>query len=140
MDLRGQAICLKYLGLCILNSFPSPYPFVKFAFWENVWKYSPGVETAGEHYNFWRTQGSRILTGRFLWLVLLLGRCRCPISRHGCQVAVAGRKLTAWTSELRAFPRPPRIPWEAAVRALQKGGWQRTLPLCSCKSLGNFSQ
>lgn len=76
-----------------------------------------------------------ILTGRFLWLVLLLGRCRRPISRRGCQVA--GYQLTPKARELRAFPRP-RIPWEAAVRALLKGGRQKTLPLGSCKSLGEL--
>lgn len=77
------------------------------------------------------------LTGRFLWLVLLLGRLSHPISRRGCQVA--GRQLTARAREPRASPRP-RIPKEAAVSALLPGGRQKTLPPRSCKSPGNFSQ
>lgn len=121
----------------MLNSLPLPLNLpVKFGLRERFENPSR-VGTASPDCNLSGLQDSRTpsLTGRFLWLVLLLGRLRRPISRRGCQIA--GRQLTARARELRAFPRP-RIPGEAAVSALLSGGRQKTLPLCSCKSLGEL--
>lgn len=135
-DLKTCLFLAKRKTPCAKLPPPTPNLPVKFGLRERFENPSR-VGTASPDCNLSGLQGSRTpsLTGRFLWLVLLLGRLRRPISRRGCQIA--GRQLTARARELRAFPRP-RIPGEAAVSALLSGGRQKTLPLCSCKSLGEL--